>query len=54
RCKGTFQNMPDSIGWKMTWLKPDDLTSLMDFGLINDETNPEADNLEKGMYGFGF
>lgn len=26
RCKGTFQNTPDNIGWKMTWLKPDDLT----------------------------
>ena len=28
--------------------------SLMDFGLINDETYPEADNLKKSMYGFGF
>ena len=26
----------------------------MDFGLINDEANPEADNLKKRMYGFGF
>ena len=28
--------------------------SLMDFGLINDEANPEADNLKKHVYGFGF
>ncbi|KAM7240484.1 hypothetical protein CapIbe_008390 [Capra ibex] len=29
RCKGTFPNMPDNIGWKMTWLKSDDLTSIL-------------------------
>jgi len=26
----------------------------MDYGLINDETYPEADYLKKSMYGFGF
>lgn len=30
------------------------LTFPMDYGLINDETYPEADYLKKSMYGFGF
>ncbi|TEA32352.1 hypothetical protein DBR06_SOUSAS5210044, partial [Sousa chinensis] len=27
RCKGKFQNIWEDISWKITWSKPDNLTS---------------------------